>query len=158
MHHLALKMACHLLSSDGCSNLPDSGVGLHACDAHAATAAPSPSSAALQTGHASPGAGGQQTSEESGPASLVDMLQTVGGAASHDHEGDRPVERWGSGPQGRGSGPNVGLLAEGPEDEGFDIFRHSSEKLQHHLAQADPAGAGGGGSECESVGGGAASH
>lgn len=73
MHHLGLKMACHLLSSDGCNNLPDSVKGLRAGDAHAATAAPSPSSAALQTVRAWPEAGEQQTSEESGPAALVGM-------------------------------------------------------------------------------------
>lgn len=87
MHHLRLKMACHLLSSDGCNNLPDLVEGLHVGDAHAATAAPLPSSAALQTEHAWPGADERLTSEESGPAALVDkQLQTVGGAASHDHE------------------------------------------------------------------------
>lgn len=64
MHHLRLTMACHLLSSDGCNNLPDWVEGLHASDARAATAAPSPSSAALRTEHAWPGAGVQQTSEE----------------------------------------------------------------------------------------------
>lgn len=83
-------MACHLLSSDGCNNPPDSEEALHAGDAHAATAAPWPSSEALQTEHAWPGAGEQPTSEVSGPAALVDMqLQTVGGAASRDHEEDR---------------------------------------------------------------------
>lgn len=56
-----------------CNSLPDLVEGLHAGDAHAATAAPSPSSAALQTERAWPGAGEQQTSEESGPAALEDM-------------------------------------------------------------------------------------
>lgn len=90
MHLLGLKMACHLLSSDGCNNPPDLVEGLHAGDARAATAAPLPSSAALQTEHAWPEADELQTSEELGPAALVDtLLQIVGGAASHDHEEDR---------------------------------------------------------------------
>lgn len=85
MHHL--KMACHLLSSDGCNNLPDWEWGLHAGDAHEATAVPLPSSAALQTEHAWPGADARQTSGELDPAALVDIqLQTVGGAASRGHE------------------------------------------------------------------------
>lgn len=48
-------------------------MGLHEDDAHAATAAPWPSSAALQTEHAWPGAGELRTFEEWGPAALVDM-------------------------------------------------------------------------------------
>lgn len=83
-------MACHLLSSDDCNNLPDWAVGLRAGDVRAATAAPWPSSAALQTEHAWPGAGELLTFEEWDPAALVDMLlQIVDGVASHDHEGDR---------------------------------------------------------------------
>ena len=102
-----------------CNNPPDSEEALHAGDVHAATAVPWPSSEALQTERAWPGAGEQPTSEESGPAALVDMQllkcektkfrgaeireesscvsklkaeitnQTVGGAASRDHEEDR---------------------------------------------------------------------
>lgn len=87
-------MVCHLLSSDGCNNLPGWVERLHAGDAHAATGAPWPgapwpSSAALRTEHAWPGAGEQQTSEERGPGALLDMQQTAGGAASHDHEENR---------------------------------------------------------------------
>lgn len=55
-----------------CNNLPDSVERLHAGDAHEATAAPLPSSAALQTERAWPGADGRQTSEELDPAVLVD--------------------------------------------------------------------------------------
>lgn len=90
MHHLGIKMACHLLSSGGCNNPPGWAEGLHAGDARAATAAPLPSSAALQTGRAWPGADERQTSEELDPVALADMQrQTVDGAASHDHEGVR---------------------------------------------------------------------
>lgn len=56
-----------------CSNLPDLVGGLHAGDARAATAAPLPSSATLQTERALLGAGEQQTSVELDPAALVDM-------------------------------------------------------------------------------------
>lgn len=90
MHHLELKMACHLLSSDDCNNPPDLVKGLRAGDAHAATAAPSPSSAALPTERAWPGAGERQTWGELGPAALVDTpLQTAGDATSRDHAEDR---------------------------------------------------------------------
>lgn len=83
-------MACHLLSSDDCNNPPDLEEGLHAGDAHAATAAPWPSSAVLLTERAWPGAGEQRTSEELGPAALGDTpLQTAGDVTSHDHGGDR---------------------------------------------------------------------
>lgn len=51
-----------------CNNPPDLVEGLRAGDARAATAAPSPSSAALPTERAWPGAGERQTWEESGPA------------------------------------------------------------------------------------------
>lgn len=75
------------------------------------------------------------------------QLQTKGGAASHDHEEDHSVKGWGSDRQGRGTGPNVVLEPGGPlEDEGSNLDR------------GDPVGAGGGESECESAGDGAASR
>lgn len=55
-----------------CNNPPDLVEGRRAGDARAATAAPLPSSAALQTGRAWPGAGARQTWEELGPAAPGD--------------------------------------------------------------------------------------
>lgn len=62
-----------------CNNPPDLAEAPHAGDAPAATAAPLRSSAALQTEHAWPAAGEQQTSEEPGPAAPVDkqLLQAA---------------------------------------------------------------------------------
>lgn len=84
-------MACHLLSSNGCSNPPGQVGGRRASGGgRAAIAAPWPSAAALQTAHAWPAAGEQQTSGASGRASLVGtQRQTVGGVACHGHEEDR---------------------------------------------------------------------
>lgn len=140
MQHL--KMACHLLSSDGCNNLPDLARGLHVGDALEATAAPLPSSAALQTEHAWPGADVRQTCEESDLEALEGkQLQTADAAASRDREGDQRVGDWGLGHQGRGIGPNVVRLPAGPpEDEDLNLDR------------GGPAGGDAGGSECESAG------
>lgn len=85
-------MACHLLSSGGCSNPPAQAEAPHVVGdgVHAATAAPWPASAALPTGRAWPGAGGLQTSVGWGPEAHGGTLllqqrhrQTVGVAACH---------------------------------------------------------------------------
>lgn len=83
-------MACHPLSSNDYSNPPVQGEARRVGGGvHVATAAPWPSSAALLTGHAWPGAGGQQTSGGWGPGALWDTLfQTEGGAAYHDRVAD----------------------------------------------------------------------
>lgn len=62
---------CNRFKELTCNNLLDWTEGLRAGDAHEATAAPAPSSAALQTARAWPAAGARQTSEGSDPAAPV---------------------------------------------------------------------------------------
>lgn len=110
-------MACLLLSSNGCSSPLGPAGGLRVSGgARAATAAPWPSSAALQTGHAWPVAGELQTSGASGPASPVDtLLQTVGVVACRGREGGRLVAGWERGLWGTGIGPGGVPLPWDPE-------------------------------------------
>lgn len=118
MHHLGLTMACHLLSSNDCNNPLVQAEGRRAGGgAHAATAAPSPSSAALQTGRAWPAAGEQQTSEEWRPAAPEDtQLQIMADGACRGHGGDRSVTGLGWDQWGMGNGPDVDQVQEDPSE------------------------------------------